>query len=232
MTGLVLLDLFKLLSDKETTRRGLPKGSLWLAPQTHDNLKHVAKGMLCLLVSKEPIGNLWCSGHGRLSELPIEEFFGRLRSRALNAQMSVRSYFKSSAKEMVRAFRANNREKDPGASNMHIVKPVTEAQFHACSVSALKAATKLAAWCANVDETSLLNLYEGVPVDRFHSDDQPLHLWENDWNGHSDEVNDLDEPTCERLLHCVAEDAKDLAAEDNGNDLMGEERGQERYNLK
>ena len=90
--------------------------------------------MLCLLVSKEPIGNFWCSGHGRLSELPIEEFFGRLRSRALNAQMSVRSYFKSSAKEVIRTFRANNKEKDPGASNMQIVKPVSEEDFLACNV--------------------------------------------------------------------------------------------------
>ena len=223
MTGLVALDLFRLLSDREASRRGLPKGSLWLAPQTHDNLKYVAKGMLCLLVSKEPIGNFWLSGHGRLSELPIEEFFGRLRARALNAQMSVRSYFKSSAKEMVRTLRANNREKDPGASNMQIVKPVSAADFLACSTSALNAATKLAGWCADVDDKSLLNAYQMSPEELLQ--DEPLHQWENDWNGHSDDVEELHEPTCQEVLNCVAEDAKDVTEEANGMDPSGEDQG-------
>ena len=185
--------------------------------------------MLCLLVSKEPIGNFWCSGHGRLSELPIEEFFGRLRSRGLNAQMSVRSYFKSSAKEVIRTFRANNKEKDPGASNMQIVKPVSEDDFLACNVLALKAGTKLAGWCADVDDQSLLNAYHVSPAELLQDDDQPLLHWENDWNGHSDEVEELNEPTCDKVLHSVAEDAKDVTEEANGMDLLGEVQGQERF---
>ena len=63
--GYVLLDLFKLLADKECRRRCLPTGSLWLAPQTHRNMQFVVLGMLSALLSKDRVGNPFLSGHHR-----------------------------------------------------------------------------------------------------------------------------------------------------------------------
>ena len=80
-----------------------------------------------------------------------------------------------------------------------------------------------------MDDQSLLNAYHVSPAELLQDDDQPLHHWENDWNGHSDEVEELNEPTCDKVLHSVAEDAKDVTEEANGMDLLGEVQGQERF---
>ena len=96
LTGMVLMDLFRILADKEARRRGFSKGSLWLAGQTHTNVMAVAKSCLAICLSPGELGNFWAHGHGRLTEVCIEEFFGRLRTQSSSAQMTCRQYWQYS----------------------------------------------------------------------------------------------------------------------------------------
>ena len=62
LSGFALLDLLKITAELECSRRSLPRGSLWLAPETHRNLQHCALGLLSVCLSKQPKGSPWLSG--------------------------------------------------------------------------------------------------------------------------------------------------------------------------
>ena len=172
LTGIVLLDLFRILAEKETSKRHLPKGVLWMANQTHTNLQATAKGLVLVALSKSPEGNLFRHGHGRLSELPIEEWFGRIRSRSSTAQLSCRTYWKSAAKEMIRQMHNTNRRK--GESDREKMEPIGPSEFRKASERAFKAACQLAAVCGGVSQDSSAAIYaeNSTPTS---ASEAPLH---------------------------------------------------------
>lgn len=57
LCGYVLLDIFKLLAQKECRRRCLPTGSLWMSPQTHRNMQYVVMGLIHHSFARQ--GSLW-----------------------------------------------------------------------------------------------------------------------------------------------------------------------------
>ena len=90
LCGLMLIEVFQMLSNQESTRRGLPRGSLFLAAETVRNLQHAAMGVISVTVSKSTEGSPWERGGQRLSELAIEQHFGRLRTQSPSAQLTAR----------------------------------------------------------------------------------------------------------------------------------------------
>lgn len=178
LTGYILLDLFKLLSQKECRRRGLPAGSLWMAPQSHKNIQSCVMGLVTALLTKDPCsGDPWRVSHHRLTELPIEMFFGRLRQRAVNSQFNARQYWQQCAAEMVRVGKM-----DQGRTDTSVVKPLTDQEFQQASRRAMKSSIQLAAWCAGVTEESLRAAYHETAHGLISASEasQPFHDWERD----------------------------------------------------
>lgn len=177
LCGYVLLDIFKLVAQKECRRRGLPGGSLWMAPQTRRNMQYVVQGFITALLGKDPCGNPWKASHHRWTELPIEMWFGRLRQRAQNSQFNAKQYWSQVAAEM-----RNVHKSGLGKSDDSIVNPPTDQEFHDASVNALKSAIKLGAWCSGVTETSLQAAYAESAHNLISASDaaEPFHEWERD----------------------------------------------------
>ena len=159
LTGIVLLDIFQMLSAREAVKRSLPKGSLFIANETIKNLQQCAMGTIAIALSKDDLGNPWCRGDHRLDELPIEQHFGRLRSQSPTAQLSVRSFWQASARDMMKA----SREKRPPAAfrpPQEDMKPLTPDEFYACSDRAYRAAIRLASFCQGAEPMSVQEMYE------------------------------------------------------------------------
>lgn len=156
MAGFVLVDLFRMLADLECTRRGLPRGSLFLAPETARNLQHCALSVLQVCLSKSPEGCLWSRGHHRLTELSVEQFFGRLRVQSSSANLSSRAYWQASCRDMLRN-KARHKKPIPIPSKQ--VEPLGSSDFWHESEKALRSAIKLAAWCEGVTGDSLSTMY-------------------------------------------------------------------------
>lgn len=172
--GICLLDLFKMMADRENRKRGLQTGSCWMALQTHRNLQNCALGFLAAVMGKDPIGNPWKWGHGRWTELPGEEWFGRLRMRSHSGQLTCQQFWSASAKEMVRVGK-----KGMGSCDQSIVGPPTEAEWYSASVRGFKSAIKLAAWCGKIVESSLERAYvenAATLTSGSHLDEQ-MHEW-------------------------------------------------------
>ena len=159
LCGYVLLDLFRLLANKECRLKGLPTGSCWLASQTHRNMQFVVQGFVQALLSKDAIGNPFQASHHRWTELPIELYFGRLRQRAQGAAFNSKQFWAHAAAEMMRQQRLG-----VGDSDSSMLPPPSEKEFMDASVRALKSAVQLASWCAGVTEQSLHQAYmEAAP---------------------------------------------------------------------
>lgn len=222
MTGIVLLNLFKYLADRESQRRGFAKGFCWIAPQTHSNLIVVAKGCIAMCLSWNQPGSPWSAGHCRCTELPIEEYFGRLRSQSSNAQMNVRSFWKFEARELHRVNRVNQREKKPGAVDVKDMPALSEKEFLEASQQALKSGVRLAAWCADADYDSLMSIYQNSDHGSFQVDSEaPLHHWEDD-ELDADAENKSKEQDCQGMLQevrCMVEELNDEEAPDTGIEL-------------
>lgn len=173
MSGFILLDVFHLLADRESARRGLPKGSLFLAPETTRNLQQVGLGILSVCLTKPTRGNPWLRGDHRLSELGIEHHFGRLRSQSPTAQLTTRSYWQSSARDMLR----RARQTKPSAATrcvQELVEPLTPDEFYSCSERAYKSALRLAGFCEGVTAESLEDMYLRWCKDKEYLKEGPL----------------------------------------------------------
>lgn len=243
LTGYVLLDLFRLCADRRCVARALPKGTLWMAGQTHKNLQSAALGILSVTLSKDTLGDYFKFGHCRMSELPVEEFFGRLRSRSSTSQLTARAYWRSAGKEMMRHLKS---AKKSNFSDHSEVPPVTAEEFYQISKRALSSAIKLVAWCNNITEEKLRSCYlesEGYRITARESDYVEIHPWEADekdaWEDrfhpkHSS--NDANcgqsgiQQECKDLLDQVRADAEECddaapgEAEDENNDQVKEDR--------
>lgn len=157
LTGFVLMDLWQLVSTALCTKRGLKKGSLWLAPQTSQNCQHIALAAISVCCSKNTEGNPWEFGHARLTELGVEESFGRLRVQFASAQMSVRGFFQASAKDALN-MKASGEGAGPPKNSM---KPLTSKEFQQACEDAYNAALALVAFCVDdMTVESLRKAYE------------------------------------------------------------------------
>ena len=75
MTGFVCLDLFRMVADQKASLRGVPRGSMFMAPQTMANLQGVALSVIAICISKPPSWSPWRRGTARVSEITVEQFF-------------------------------------------------------------------------------------------------------------------------------------------------------------
>ena len=156
MEGFLILDMFKITAEATAKRKGLPRGACFLAPQTLENLQLVAMSTILVCISKEEEGDPFARGHLRMTELGIEEWFGRLRVQSSNAQLSAKSYWQAAARDMVRASRRSTSK----SGTMETTKPaLTDEEFHTCSQRAWESAKTLVSICAGVTPESLETMY-------------------------------------------------------------------------
>lgn len=171
LTGFCLLDMFQMLSASEAKRRGFPKGSLFLASQTVLNLQQSALAMVAVGLTKNEHGSFWSRGDHRMTELPIERHFGRLRSQSANAQHNARSFWRASAKHMMRSL-VNFK---PGRPSAESVPPLSNSEFYRVSERAFSSALRLAAYCEGCTPDSLQEMYTSYcQSGEFLRDDPPL----------------------------------------------------------
>lgn len=147
-----------MLSNQESTRRGLPRGSLFLAAETVRNLQHAAMGVISVTVSKSTEGSPWERGGQRLSELAIEQHFGRLRTQSPSAQLTAKAYWTACARDMLRSARQPKPagHSRPPPENM---EPLTADEFYVASERAYRSALRFAAYCAGSTIESLEQTY-------------------------------------------------------------------------
>ena len=75
---------FKMLSQITAAQSRLPQTACFLAPQTQENLQQICLTVMTICYTKATSGDYWRSAN-RVSEISIEEFFGRLRTQAQSA---------------------------------------------------------------------------------------------------------------------------------------------------
>ncbi len=102
LCGFLCIDIFKFLAAERCHKLRLPTGSLYMASQTAANIQACALSALIICLSKASEFNPWAAGHGRLTELPIEQYFGALRKTSPNAQLNCRQYFAASIKQSLK----------------------------------------------------------------------------------------------------------------------------------
>ncbi len=158
MSGYLLVDMFNMFSEQECKRRNLPRGSLSMSPQTSKNLQYVAMGIIgvCATLGDRP--SPWCQGHLRMTELPIEEHFGRLRVQSASAQLSVRSFWRAAARDMVRQSRSRA-DKGPAFLPAEASEVLHECDFYEASSNAFASSLRLAAFCVGASIASVEEMY-------------------------------------------------------------------------
>ena len=174
MTGYVMLDVFTYLSDSRCSSHGLPKGACFLARQTTHTLQQVALGTIIISCSKDGLGDLWSQGHARMSELGIEEWFGRLRSQSSNSQLTTRCYWRAAARQMLHECQ----DRAPGVAGKQYspTASLTNKEFHECSVRAFKSALEIASFCSGLNADDLAERYSNYCLsgvfDEYHADEE------------------------------------------------------------
>lgn len=176
MAGYVLIDLWRITANKLAVKRGVAKGTCFMAEQTCCHLQRVALGVILVALGKDKVGNPW-QGHCRLGEIGVEEFFGKIRCQNASAQHTARSFWKASAREMLA------RHPKGSMPPADIVQPLSAEQFEAASKRAYRSALSLVAFCSQVTEESLREHYEFL-CDGKHfagrNAGDPLHPFEDD----------------------------------------------------
>ena len=109
IAGLVLWDLWSLTAADQEKMHNRPKGSLRLAPQTKDALQSVAATVVAIASDESGGWYPWTHAHG-LSELPIERFFGEIRSQFPQSDVSARAYFQAQARILRSRAKASSKE--------------------------------------------------------------------------------------------------------------------------
>ena len=125
---------------------------------------------------------------------------------------------------MLRASRASDREKNPGAVDHAVLLPVSDADFTEASNRALKSAVFLAAWCGKVDPDSLLGMYTSASAASLELDsDCALHPWEQDTDPALLEESKKDAKECQSVLQDVKEMTQDACQEVAAEATAGEQ---------
>ena len=155
LTGFILCDLWRIVSIATAQRFNLAKKQTFLAPQTTENLQQVALSTVTVCLSKPKYGDYWRHGANRVSELAIEEWFGRLRTQSANAQLSARAYWKAGMRDSLMQKRRHHDHYD-----LDELEPLTPAEFQGACKDALNAALELVASCSHFCKESLQEKYE------------------------------------------------------------------------
>lgn len=167
MCGFCLLDILQMLATKEAARRGLPKGSLFLAGQTVLNLQQAALGIVSVALTKDERGSPWSHGDQRLSELPTERHFGHLRSQSPTAQHTATSFWRASARKMMKSLVANKAPTEK-------LPPLTPDQLYRASERAYGSALRLASFCQGASGESLHSMYTAYCSSGSLTEEEPL----------------------------------------------------------
>lgn len=202
MEGYLLLDLFRIVADVSATRRGFPRGAQFLAPQTLQNLQLICMSTIIISISKDDIGDPFLEGHCRMSELAIEQWFGRLRVQSQSAEHTVRSYWHAACRDMIKASRRNGTGGQPKERRL---QPLSDQEFMDCSMKAMDSALQLAAHCSGVTVSSLEKMYKEWCA----SGRLDVH---SDWFGGTDEIEENpesdeeieDEHECQQVLQEIS----------------------------
>lgn len=170
MTGYLLVDLWAMLADAECKKRSLPKGSLSMSPQTAHNLQYVSMGIIGVCATLGDRQSPFLQGHNRMTELPVEEWFGALRCQSSSAQLTVRSFWQAAARQMIRQSRSTN----PGAEQAQkwfqnekpgLGRQLSPCEFYEASEKAMNSSMRFVAFCAGTTPTSLAEVYKQWCVD-------------------------------------------------------------------
>ena len=200
LTGFILLDVFKMVSDIACSSRNLPRGTLFLACETYRNLQHVALGLVAYCLCKDSEQDPWSRGHQRLTELGVEEWFGRIRLQSSNAQHSARSFFKASAREMLRAAKSSPKPPQPHVQKQ--LAPISDSDFVKASEKALQSAIHLVGFCSGYDRDSLEKKYRDWCVSGQFLQSDPLMGDEDEFQDDvGDEVRPTEDPAPALLKH-------------------------------
>ena len=140
LCSFVCLDLGRLISSELCAARGLRKNDMWIPGQTHTNLQELC-GMVAIAAMGLPGDMEWFPG--RSSELPLEQWFGSLRSQFASSQMRARDYLHAGAKKMYQTMVKIKDGCAPFRSEIVCPKAVTEEEFVVCARQALQSAVRL-----------------------------------------------------------------------------------------
>lgn len=107
---------------------GLPAGSCFLAPQTIQCLQAVAQATIVITLTKSEGLAPWAHGRARLSEISVEEQFGRCRSQSNNSQLTCRGYLLASALVSKQSGQVLKELKEPPRATSMSERPLTDSQ--------------------------------------------------------------------------------------------------------
>ena len=113
LSGFVALNLFQQLAADLACEKSFPTGSLGMASQTTRNLQSANLAAVALTLSKRTDFEPWRQGFGRISELPVEQFFSSVRGQSPNSQLSCRAYWQASARQSLKLKKAIVKEAAP-----------------------------------------------------------------------------------------------------------------------
>lgn len=108
LCGFLALDMFKCMAEARCASLEMPKGSMFMAPQTVYNLQGAALSIVCLCIQKDENWNPFRYGSARLTEMGVEEWFSLLRKQSCNAQLSARSFFQAAGRAQMKHGRLLN----------------------------------------------------------------------------------------------------------------------------
>ena len=114
-----------------------------------------------------------------MTEMPIEEWFGRIRVQSPNAQHNARSYYRAACRDLL-SHRGKTKydQQNPPSEKMPALTPK---EFHVASSRAYASALRLVSQCSDLTEDSLQHLYESwCGSQKFQYDGEPMHFFEDD----------------------------------------------------
>ena len=149
-------------------------------PQSARNLQSCSLGVIALCLGKSPDGNPWSRGRCRLTEMPIEEWFGRIRTQSPNAQHNARSYYRAACRDLLRnRGKSKHDQQNPPSEKMPALTPK---EFQVACSRAYASALRLVSQCSDITEESLQHLYESwCGSNKFCFDGEPMHFFEDDF---------------------------------------------------
>lgn len=158
LCGFVLVDLYRLIASRECKKRSLPAGTLFLAEETLRNIQQCALGGLSVCLTKDPLGDPFAHGHARLSELSVEEWFGRQRVQSPSAQLTARAYWAAVCRTMLKDKRNSSKRGDTELQ-LETLDPISAEGFFAASEKALSSALQLVSMTSDYAVKDLEILY-------------------------------------------------------------------------
>eukprot|EP00438_Fugacium_kawagutii_P011893 Skav219174 [mRNA] locus=scaffold648:376986:378912:- [translate_table: standard] len=165
LTGFLLQDLWGLLASRRESRLGLKKGTCQLAGQTRSNLQSIALSVVSMCWKKDETWTPFAHPKS-LSEINIEQMFGRFRASSSSGDLHCRSYWSASAavarSELTKLQNVNKKFGPRG--NAEIVPGLTTDEFLSCK---LKACARRA-WNASIQLVAASSEYSTSDIETLY----------------------------------------------------------------